>query len=127
MIARVSPLQPHAMASPLHPHPLAQLSKDEFARARDFIVKAHSSDDSLFFRSIYLQEPRKAELVPFLEAEHAGKLTDETARPPRLALVEYDILGPAKHQHTRSVVHLGTGEIVSKHTAQEAAYPYYTM
>ncbi|KND87736.1 Copper amine oxidase 1 [Tolypocladium ophioglossoides CBS 100239] len=118
------------MASPsstVHPHPLAQLSKDEFTRARDFIVKLHGSGDALFFRSIHLQEPRKAELVPFLEAEHAGKLTDETARPPRLALVEYDILGADRHEHTRSVVHLGTGEIVSKHTAEETSYPYYTI
>ncbi|OAQ89679.1 copper amine oxidase 1 [Purpureocillium lilacinum] len=95
------------------PHPLAQLSKEEFSKAREVIVKSHDASESLFFRSIYLQEPRKEDLVPFLEIEHAGTLTDATERPPRCAFVDYDIVKPDKHQNVRSVVHLGTGEIMS--------------
>ncbi|UNI13694.1 Primary-amine oxidase [Purpureocillium takamizusanense] len=112
---------------PPQPHPLAQLSKDEFCKARDVIVKSHDSSESLFFRSIYLQEPRKEELVPFLEAEHAGTLSDATQRPPRSAFVDYDIVKPDKHQNVRSVVRLDSGEVVSSQHTVDEAYPYFTL
>ncbi|KAJ6446909.1 primary-amine oxidase [Purpureocillium lavendulum] len=109
------------------PHPLAQLSKEEFCAARDVVVKAHDATESLFFRSIYLQEPPKADLVPFLEAEHAGALTNATERPPRQALVDYDIVKPDKHQNARAVVDLGTAKIVSNRITADGAYPYFTI
>ena len=115
------------MPSPHHHHPLAGLSKEEMARARDVVVKSHGGADTLFFRSIHLQEPSKAHLVPFLEAEHAGALTDKTPRPPRLARVEYDNLGDGAHRYVRSVVHLESGQILTKDVAQDSDYPYFTM
>lgn len=108
------------------PHPLAQLSEAEFLQARDIVVKLHGSAESLFFRAITLQEPTRAELVPFLEAEHAGKLTDETERPPRLALVEYDVIGTDHHEYTRTVVDLGTEAVVSKDAVGRTSQPYFT-
>lgn len=108
------------------PHPLAQLSPDELVKARDIIAKLHSSAESLFFRAAYLQEPKKSDLVPFLELEHSGQLTDGAKRPPRQARVEYDVIGAQHHEHYRAVVDLGTGQLVSKDVAEQKAYPYYT-
>ncbi|PHH84444.1 hypothetical protein CDD83_1934 [Cordyceps sp. RAO-2017] len=121
---------PDAMSSskePPAPHPLAPLSEAEFARARDVVVGVHGAADSLFFRSVYLEEPRKADLVPYLEAEHAGRLTEQTQRPPRMARVEYDVLAPDCHCHTRSVVDLAAGRVVSQEAAEPSCYPYFTV
>ncbi|KAH7316696.1 copper amine oxidase [Stachybotrys elegans] len=108
------------------PHPLAPLSEAEILRARDTILKQHGASDSLYFRCIYLNEPAKAELVPFLELEHAGKLTESTPRPPRQARVEYDVLTPSKHHHIRTVVDLKASQVVSSDTAAQKAYPSYS-
>lgn len=96
------------------PHPLAPLTEAEFAIARDAILKSHGPSEPLFFRSLYRQEPTKAELVPFLELEHAGKLTDETPRPPRLAVVEYDVIKKESSDYSQAVIDLATSAVVSK-------------
>lgn len=114
-----------ATTSPV-PHPLAQLTPDEFIRARDIILKLHGANSTLYFKSIYLEEPKRAELLPFLAAEHAGTLSDESPRPARQALVEYDIVGTEFHQFTRTVVDLMTGEITSKEQIERSSLPYYT-
>ncbi|RYP70716.1 hypothetical protein DL769_004887 [Monosporascus sp. CRB-8-3] len=75
-----------------HPHPLSALSIDETNLARDVVVEQHPGV-VLDFRQIFLQEPPKAEVVAFLAAEHAGTLSDTIPRPPRLALVTYDVIG----------------------------------
>jgi primary-amine oxidase len=108
------------------PHPLAQLSAAEFRRARDIVRGLYGSDTSVFFRAISLKEPSKAELVSFLEAEHAGNLTADTKRPPRLALVEHDLVRPKEHEHMRAVVDIETGDVISKESAGHRSYPYYT-
>jgi primary-amine oxidase len=112
------------MASP--PHPLAQLSADEFRRARDIVRGLHGADTSIFFRAVSLSEPAKTDLIPFLEAEHAGALTAETPRPPRLALVEHDLVRPSDHEYIRAVVDIGSGAVVSKESAGHRAFAYYT-
>ncbi|KAH8721970.1 copper amine oxidase [Ilyonectria robusta] len=109
------------------PHPLAQLSRDEFTRARDIVVNLHGPEASLFFRSIYLNEPKKAELVAFLEAEHAGTLSEATQRPPRQALVEYDFITTEEHKYTRAVVDVVTGDVVSNESVGRASQPYLTV
>lgn len=76
----------------MHIHPLAQLSELETTIARDVILNSHP-DKAIFFREIYLQEPAKAELVPYLELEHSGKLTSTSPRPQRLAKCQYDVVG----------------------------------
>ena len=109
-----------------HPHPLSQLSATEFTRARDIIKELHPSDATLFFRSIFTAEPKKAELIPYLEAEHANNLTDSVQRPPRCAAVEYDIVAPDVHEHIRAVVNVETSELVSSDSASRTSKPYYT-
>lgn len=92
-------------------HPLDQLSVTESDKARQLIIAARGSDAILQFRSIFLDEPLKKELVPFLEAEHAGSITAQTPRPARLAKIQYDVVKSDKsHEYIESVVDLGTGK-----------------
>lgn len=77
-------------------HPLAPLSENEIINASSLIQALWSSSTVLHFKTITLREPPKAEVLPFLEAEHAG-------RPPnssidRKATVDYYIrntVGPS--------------------------------
>ncbi|PHH79833.1 hypothetical protein CDD80_3694 [Ophiocordyceps camponoti-rufipedis] len=107
------------------PHPLAALSEAEFVRARNSVLDVRGPEDSLFFRALYLEEPPKAEMVAFLEAEHAGLVTDDTPRPRRRARVEFDIVGPHQSIFTCAIVDVEAGEIVSRRTAEEEAYPSF--
>lgn len=73
-------------------HPLNILSEKETEIARDAISAAYPGS-VLFFREIYLEEPTKAELVPYLELEHSGKLSPTSPWPRRLAKCQYDVVG----------------------------------
>ncbi|KAG5922084.1 hypothetical protein E4U53_003735 [Claviceps sorghi] len=108
------------------PHPLAQLSVDEFVKARDTIATLYGRSQSIFFRQISLEEPGKDSLVPFLEAEHAGAVTTETLRPTRQARVEYDLIKPDKHEFVRSIIDLASGKVTSSDTAPASSLPYLT-
>ncbi|RDA89190.1 hypothetical protein CP532_0537 [Ophiocordyceps camponoti-leonardi (nom. inval.)] len=108
------------------PHPLAPLSEAEFCRARDAVIELRGPDEAMVFRSLYLEEPPKAEMIPFLETEHAGSLQDDTPRPRRRARVEYDLIGASHCVFNCIIVDVGTGEIVSRWTAEEEAYPSFT-
>ncbi|KAF4444048.1 copper amine oxidase 1 [Fusarium austroafricanum] len=110
------------MAS-LQPHPLAQLSQEEFIIARDSVLKHHGSNTSLFFRSIYLQEPKKDDLVPFLIAEHDGSLSETTPRPARCAQVEYDIIADVR-KYIRSIVDINEAAVVFKDALEQNAHTY---
>lgn len=95
------------------PHPLEQLSTNEIDIARDVILQVRLPA-SVVFRNIALEEPAKAQLLPYLLAERTGELNHETERPPRLAHVLYDIVtsAPAR-EFCESVVNVETREEVS--------------
>ncbi|KAI6779923.1 uncharacterized protein J7T54_000223 [Emericellopsis cladophorae] len=98
------------------PHPLSSLSVEETSLARD-IVLASSPDEVIQFRMIYRQEPEKAQLVPFLDLEHAGRLTTDMPRPPRLARVHYVRAGTSaqrKADEIEATVDLNKRNVVSK-------------
>lgn len=111
------------------PHPLAELSQPEFLQARDAVIKIHGASQPLFFRAVYLQEPAKAELLPFLNAEHSGTLTDSTPRPIRAASVEYDVLLADAQVFHRAVVNVTSGKIVSNQAIPRAnnAFPHFNV
>lgn len=109
-----------------HPHPLSQLSPLEFTQARDIIIKLHGPEASIFFRAIFAHEPNKAGLIPYLEAEHAGTLTESSPRPPRCAAIEYDIVTRDAHENVRAVANVETGEVVKSESAKRTLKPYYT-
>lgn len=89
------------------PHPLDILSVDEVNNARS-IVKSLHPEHKLFFREIYLDEPAKAQLTKYLEAEHAGH---DTPLVSRQALSQYDVLdGKGGVQSHESIVDLASGK-----------------
>ena len=109
------------------PHPLSPLSESEFRKARDIILDLHGPDASIFFRSIFLQEPRKSDLIPYLEAEHSNTLDGVVKRPPRQALVDHDIIQPTTHKNIRAVVNIESGDIASSEPAEQNSKSYYTQ
>lgn len=75
------------------PHPLTILSEQETNIARNVIVAAYPGK-VIDFREIYLLEPPKAQLKEYLALEHSARLSPTSPRPPRLALCQYDVVGP---------------------------------
>jgi primary-amine oxidase len=107
-------------------HPLEQLSSDEVDIAREVIKKARQS--LLLFRNVFTVEPPKAELVKFLNAEHAGTLSTDTPRPARQARVQYDVIGQDRsHQYFESVVDLASQTEVSKRTVEGGRQQAFTL
>lgn len=91
------------------PHPLEQLSIAESDAARQIILDVRGAQVAINFRSIALEEPPKKELIKFLDLEHTGKLTARTARPARVARVQYDVVrADRKHEYTESTVDIVT-------------------
>lgn len=109
------------------PHPLSGLSVDESNRARDIILATHKGV-VLDFRTIFLVEAPKAEVVAFLELENAGKVTPDTPRPARLAEVKYDVIGGSKTpEYHESIVNLTTGERVDDQILDDGKHASLTM
>ncbi|KAI9831230.1 MAG: hypothetical protein M1819_005158 [Sarea resinae] len=95
------------------PHPLDPLSADEIKQARESVLKARG-ESVIALHTISLLEPRKNELVPFLDAEHGGQLTSETPRPRRSAKVSYELIRPDKSREiAESIVDIQAGAEVS--------------
>lgn len=108
-------------------HPLAQLSVKESHRARDVILRLHDKA-ILDFRTISLEEPAKAELTKFLEAEHNGTLTSSTTRPKRVARVSYDIIGNNRiPQYHESLVDIEKGAEISRELISTAHHASLTL
>lgn len=53
-------------------HPLGPLTAAEILQSSQIIKSSWPAEVTLQFKSITLEEPKKAELVPFLAAEHSG-------------------------------------------------------
>jgi primary-amine oxidase len=61
-------------------HPLGPLTASEISESSRLIKSIWPSNTNIQFKSITLQEPNKADLIPFLAAEHAGKTTPTIER-----------------------------------------------
>lgn len=61
-------------------HPLGPLTASEITESARLIKGLWPSNTNIQFKSITLQEPNKADLVPFLAAERAGKSTPTIER-----------------------------------------------
>lgn len=111
--------------SPLPPHPLRPLSEEELVRARDIVVEKHGGEGAvLFFRSVYADEPKREELVPFLTAEHAGETP--AATPPRRVRVLFDRVQDGAPQLSEAVVDIEAGEVRSSKTFPAYCQTSYT-
>jgi len=125
--AHPKPAHQPSVPSPIS-HPLDQLSVAESDEARELIIAARGKNAVLQFRSIFLNEPLKKELIPFLEAEHAGIINAQTPRPPRLAKVQYDVVSKDKgHEYIESVVDLSTGKETVKRLVDKVHQSSVTM
>jgi primary-amine oxidase len=56
-------------------HPIAQLTAGEITESAKLIRALWPANADLQFKVITLQEPKKAEFMPFLTAEHNGTRT----------------------------------------------------
>lgn len=65
-----------------HPssHPLSPLTSSEITNASKLVQKLWPSNTDLQFKIITLQEPEKAQVVPYLNAEHRGAKTPTIER-----------------------------------------------
>jgi primary-amine oxidase len=109
------------------PHPLEQLSLEEVNCVRDAILQACPAT-AIQFRSIFLHEPAKAVLAPFLAAEHGGNLNPSTPRPPRLAKVQYDIVRANRtHDYTESIVDVNAKKEVQRRMVDSSIQPSLTL
>jgi len=69
-------------------HPLAALSAAEISATAQLVKGAWPAQTDIHFKVVTLQEPPKAEVVPYLEAEHSGGQRPTIARK---AFVNYYI------------------------------------
>lgn len=69
-------------------HPLAPLSGDEIKAASAIIQSAWPHGTNLHFKAVTLEEPPKAQVVPYLDAEHSGAPLPSI---PRKAFINYYI------------------------------------
>jgi len=53
-------------------HPLAPVTADEITHASQLIRQLWPSNTNLQFKVVTLEEPPKAQVLPYLEAEHTG-------------------------------------------------------
>ncbi len=108
-------------------HPLDQLTLSETSIARETIL--HAREQSVIeFRSIFLEEPPKAELVAFLDAEHGGSLSSRTQRPARVARVQYDLVRSDKsHEYAESLVDLEARKETLHRVVDKMHQPSLTM
>ena len=69
-------------------HPLSPLTSSEITASANLVKGLYPSDIKLSFKTITLQEPEKAQLLPYLDAQHNGH---STGRIDRRAFVNYII------------------------------------
>jgi primary-amine oxidase len=94
------------------PHPLQMLTVEETEVARDLVLASHP-DHVIEFRQVDLKEPCKKDLLPFLQLEHDGQLSETISRPPRLAKCHFDIIDADRTiQYHEAIVDLENKELV---------------
>lgn len=101
------------------PHPLHNITPAEIRHASEtvshILKEQHHDDRPLWFKHVYLQEPPKALLMPYLDAENAGVPAPQRPFVPRLAGVIYHPVGQAK-EFREIIVSLDSGTEVEFRT-----------
>ncbi|KAI1366672.1 copper amine oxidase [Xylaria arbuscula] len=101
------------------PHPLRPLAEEEVSLARHAVSEKLGGDGiSLFFRSVYLNEPKKEDLVQFLVSEHGGQ--SPTTTVPREVTVLFDRIENGVPRLHESIVDVG-----AKHIRRTRTFPAY--
>ncbi|TGO73773.1 hypothetical protein BELL_0332g00030 [Botrytis elliptica] len=89
-------------------HPLGPLTAAEILQSSQIIKSSWPAEVTLQFKSITLEEPKKAELVPFLAAEHSGSALPKI---DRRSFVVYYIKNTDKLHE--AIVNLSAGQVES--------------
>lgn len=69
-----------AVHKELASHPLSPLTASEITTSAELIRGLYPAQTKFQFKAITLEEPEKAQLVPYLEAEHNGKSVPRITR-----------------------------------------------
>ena len=94
-------------------HPLDPLDAQEIDVARETVLKVHRQSP-IVFRAIFTEEPAKAHLVDFLEAEHTGNISSAN-KPPRQARAQYDVVNENRtRSYMESVIDLDSRSEASR-------------
>jgi primary-amine oxidase len=108
-------------------HPLQNISAAEIQSARDVVLAFHNKD-VISFREIFIQEPRKAELSRYLDAEHSGKLSTDSTSPSRLAKCQYDVIGADKiPYYHEATVDIKAGNVLEHEIIGKGSQPALTL
>ncbi|KAL8923546.1 MAG: hypothetical protein Q9172_003082 [Xanthocarpia lactea] len=110
------PFRPsNALDGRVFSHPLSPLTASEITNAVQFVQSLYPTSTTLQYKAVTLQEPKKAELVPYLNADHNGNKKPSIERK---AFVSYYIRNTDKfheavinltRQRVESNVRLGQG------------------
>ncbi|KAI9894915.1 MAG: hypothetical protein M1814_000135 [Vezdaea aestivalis] len=110
---------------PMDPHPLVQLTVEEHEAARQALLSSYP-DDLLQFRSLFLEEPPKAQLQRFLEAEREG--STRLQHPPRVARVQYDVVHKnGAHDYSEALIDVASAEVTWRQIVDSDYQPSFTM
>lgn len=108
-------------------HPLHSISAAEIETARNAVLAFHDKD-VISFREVFIQEPRKAELSRYLDAEHSGKLSSASASPSRLAKCQYDVIGADKiPYYHEATVEIKAGKVLEHEVIGKGSQPALTL
>lgn len=77
---QVSPAPSVGLAKRVSSHPLSPLTSSEIINAAQLVRTLYPACTSLHYKAITLSEPPKAQLVPYLEAEHTGGRSSDIER-----------------------------------------------
>jgi len=91
-------------------HPLAPLSASELQRAAAIVKASWPAHTDLHFKVVTLQEPPKAEVLPYLEAEHNGQPVPTISRK---AFINYYVRNTVSCTDLKYVFH-GTNGVIEQ-------------
>ena len=102
---QVTPTPVIGVAKQFASHPLSPLTAHEITRSADLIKGLYPAKTNFQFKAITLEEPEKAQLVPYLEAEHYGS---KVPKIDRKAFVCYYIRNTVSEPRGRSAIGAST-------------------
>ena len=113
-------------AAYIRPHPLHMITEHEIMRARAIVTRMASQqlgpEVKVRFKSISLHEPPKALLLPFLDAEAAGKPFADRPFVPRCIAI---VWSTDNERHVaESIISLDTGTEVVRDEAAHGQHGF---
>jgi len=105
------------VASHVHIHPLSPLTTSEIRTTAGLVRRLYSSTTKFQFKTITLEEPEKARLVPYLEAEHNGQRLPKMDRKAFVCYYLRNTVSQALHPWHAFAMLLAISRVVAEVTA----------